>query len=329
MKFITYLHLKVQTTLQSKSQWSLNLQLECLNLKNTQNSSRLKYSKRWWITLFLLGVGENTDVSDLEQTKVSPVEPITVLSQQTNVEAPSKDILLAEQPVWEVEMVVGGQQCPTATSFSPAPSEEEAEDLSRSRDEGEEEFEAGTVTAPITNKAAKNDEEHVMSQRLSSSQTPIPEQSELFDPQSLHIPEQQNTVEGSQVGGATAPGTALFFKLNLFYLFPSWLSSLVPAMKHWHQRVSILTWVAQIWRRSPALSSGASPPARFACLTQKDQLKMKTALQVGDIENLHCMFFAESLKNLKCLEFFRSLSIGIITEAGTLPLLPTSHLSEC
>lgn len=171
--------------------------------------------------MFLLGVGENTDVSDLEQTKVSPVEPTTVLSQQTNVEAPSKDILLAEQPVWEVEMVVGGQQCPTATSFSPAPSEEEAEDLSRSRDEGEDEFEAGTVTAPITNKAAKNDEEHVMSQSLSSSQTPIPEQSELFDPQSLHIPEQQNTVEGSQVGGATAPGTALFFKLTLFYLFTS------------------------------------------------------------------------------------------------------------
>lgn len=147
---------------------------------------------------------------DLVQTTVSPVEPTAVLSQQTNVEAPSKDILLAEQPVWEVEMVVGGQQCPTATSFSPASSEEEAEDLSRSREEGEEEFEAGTV---ITNKVAKNDEEHVMSQRLSSSQTTILEQSE-FNPQSLHIPEQQNTVEGSQVGGATAPGNALHFSLN-------------------------------------------------------------------------------------------------------------------
>lgn len=136
------------------------------------------------------------------------MEPAAGLSQQTNVESPSKDILLAEQPVWEVEMVVGGQQCPTATSYSPAPSEEEAEDLSRSRDEGEEEFEAGTVTAPITKKVAKNDEDHVMSQSLSSSQTSIPEQGELFDPQSLRIPEQQNTVEGSQVGGATAPGTA-------------------------------------------------------------------------------------------------------------------------
>lgn len=153
-------------------------------------------------------------MSDLERTAVSPVEPTAVLSQQTNVEAPSKDILLAEQPVFEVEMVVGGQQSPTTTSFSPAPSEEEAEDLSRSRDEGEEEFEGGAITAPITNKVAKNDEEHVISQSLSRPQTPIPEQSELFDPQSLHIPEQQNTVEGSQVGGATAPGPALHFSLN-------------------------------------------------------------------------------------------------------------------
>lgn len=51
---------------------------------------------------------------------------------------------------------------------------------------------------------------------------------------------------------------------------------------------------------------------------------MKTALQVGDIENLHCKFLAE----LKCLEFLKSLSTGIIAKAGTLPLLPTSHLSE-
>lgn len=153
-------------------------------------------------------------MSDSERTTVSPVEPAAVLSQQTNVEAPSKGVLLAEQPVWEVEMVVGGQQCPTATSFSPAPSEEEAEDLSRSRDEGEEEFEAAIVTAPITNKVARNDEEHVTSQSSSSSQTPVPEQSELFDSQSLHIPEQQNAVESSQVGGATAPGTALHFSLN-------------------------------------------------------------------------------------------------------------------
>lgn len=167
--------------------------------------------------IFFLGAGENADVSDLEQTTVSPVEPAAVLSQQTNTEAPPKDILLAEQPVWEVEMVVGGQQCPTAASFSPAPSEEEAEDLSRSRDEGEEEeeFEAGAATAPITHKVDKNDDDLVMSQSLSSSQTTIPEQSELFDPQSLHVPEQQNAVEGSQVGGAISPVTALFRTLNL------------------------------------------------------------------------------------------------------------------
>lgn len=166
------------------------------------------------MTLFLLAVGENADLSDLERSADRPVEPAADLSQQTNVESPSKDILLAEQPVWEVEMVVGGQQCPTATSYSPAPSEEEAEDLSRSRDEGEEELEASTVTASITSKVAKNGKEHVMSQSLSSSQTSIPEQSELFDPQSLRIPEQQNSVEGSQVGGATAPRTARHLSLT-------------------------------------------------------------------------------------------------------------------
>lgn len=155
-------------------------------------------------------------MSDLEQTTFSPVEPTAVLSQQTNMEAPSKDSLLAEQPVWEVEMVVGGQQCPTAASFSPAPSEEETEDLSRSQDEGEEELEAGTATALMTNKVAKNDEDHVKSQSLSSSQTTILEQSELFDPQSLHIPEQPNPVEGSQVSGVPAPVTALYLTLSLF-----------------------------------------------------------------------------------------------------------------
>ncbi|CAF93710.1 unnamed protein product [Tetraodon nigroviridis] len=89
--------------------------------------------------------------------------------------------------------------------------------VKESRDEGEEEeeFEAGAATAPITHKGDKNDDDLVMSQSLSSSQTTIPEQSELFDPQSLHVPEQQNAVEGSQVGGAISPVTALFRTLNL------------------------------------------------------------------------------------------------------------------
>lgn len=132
------------------------------------------------------------------------------------MEEPSKDILLGEQPVWEVQMVVGGQECPPATSFSPAPSEEEVKDLTRSR---EEEFGAVTVTAPLPDKVAKTDE-HVMSQSLSSSQAPISEHSDLFDSQSLQIPEQRNAVEGSQVGVTTTPETWLLFSLN-------WLCSIV------------------------------------------------------------------------------------------------------
>lgn len=142
----------------------------------------------------------------------SPVGPTAVVSQQTNAEAPSKDILLPEQPVWEVAMDAGGQRCPTAASFSPAPSEEEAEGLNRSRHDREEEFKACHVPDPITSKVAKNDAKPPQS--LSSSQSPVAEQSELVYAQSLRIPEPQNTVEGSQVGGATAPGTALQLSSN-------------------------------------------------------------------------------------------------------------------
>lgn len=151
-------------------------------------------------------------MSELERAMVTPVEQTAVLSNQVEMEAPSKDILLAEQPVWEVEMVVGGQQCPTATSFSSAPSDEEAEDLTRSRDEGEEEFGAVTVTAPLADVATKTGEEQVMPQN--SSQAPILEQNELFDPQSLQIPEQRNAVEGSQVGGTTSARIALPFSFK-------------------------------------------------------------------------------------------------------------------
>lgn len=135
------------------------------------------------------------------------------------MESPSKDILLAEQPVWEVEMVDGEQQCPTVTSFSPATSVEEAEDITRSQDEGEEEFRTITVTAPVDDDVDKTDEDHVMSQCSSSLQASIPEKGKLFDPRSLQIPEQQNAVEGSQVGGKTMAGILLNFSLNwLFYL---------------------------------------------------------------------------------------------------------------
>lgn len=143
-------------------------------------------------------------MSDIERNTVSPVEQTAVISQQTNMESPSKDILLAEQPVWEVEMVDGEHQCPTVTSFSPATSVEEAEDNTRSQDEGEEVFR--TVTASVDDEVAKSDEDHVMSQGSSSLRASIPEKGKLFDPQSLQIPEQQNAVEGSQVGFNTMAG---------------------------------------------------------------------------------------------------------------------------
>lgn len=145
-------------------------------------------------------------MSDIERNTVSPVEQTAVISQQTNMESPSKDILLAEQPVWEVEMVDGEHQCPTVTSFSPATSVEEAEDIIRSQDEGEEVFRTVTVTAPVDDEVAKTDEDHVMSQGSSSLRASIPEKGKLFDPQSLQIPEQQNAVEGSQVGFNTMAG---------------------------------------------------------------------------------------------------------------------------
>lgn len=143
-------------------------------------------------------------MSDIERNTVSPEEQTAVISQQTNMESPSKDILLAEQPVWEVEMVDGEHQCPTVASFSPATSVEEAEDITRSQDEGEEVFR--TVTATEDDEVAKTDEDHMMSQGSSSLRASIPEKCKLFDPQSLQIPEQQNAVEGSQVGFNTMAG---------------------------------------------------------------------------------------------------------------------------
>lgn len=129
------------------------------------------------------------------------------------MEASPKDIVLAEQPLWEVEMV-GERQCPTVTSFSPATSEEEAEDITISQDEGKEEFSAITMAVPVDDEVVKTDNDRIISQGSSSSQDSILDKSKLFDPQSLQIPKQQNTVEGSQVGGTVVAGILLFFSLN-------------------------------------------------------------------------------------------------------------------
>lgn len=88
-------------------------------------------------------------------------------------------------------------------------------------------------------------------------------------------------------------------------------------MKHWHQRVSILVWVVEIWRRSPALSLGVSVPPRFACLTLNNQLKMKTAWKVSNPESWLCMSIAKS-------EMSWIITSGIIIEGAATLFLPTS-----
>lgn len=182
-------------------------------------------------------VGENEDVSEVQHTSMSPAEDAAALTHQPSVEASPKDVPLTEQPVWEMEMVMERQQGSPAVEFHSIPSEEEAEDLRRGRDEEQEEiggeerlreeeirniphgYECVTVTAALVDKLAKAEEDSVLTQSLSGSvqlgsqpQLSIPppmqvqEQSGLFDPQALQavvtsceMPDQRTALEGSQV----------------------------------------------------------------------------------------------------------------------------------
>lgn len=86
-------------------------------------------------------------------------------------------------------------------------------------------------------------------------------------------------------------------------------------MKPWHQRGSILVWVVEIWRRSPALSLVVSAPPRFACLTLNDKLKILTAWQVSWL----CRSLAKSEMSW-IITLFIFLNTGIIIEgAATRP----------
>ncbi|XP_049416661.1 zinc finger protein 653 [Epinephelus fuscoguttatus] len=179
-------------------------------------------------------VGENVDVSEVQHTIVSPIEHAVTVDHQPSVET-SKDAALTGQPVWEMEMVMERQQGSPAAAFHSIPSEEEAEDLRQGRDgEGDREeeirtiphgYECVTVTASLTDKLEKTDEDSVLSQSLSHSvglgaqpelSVPPPmqvqEQSELFDPQTLQtvvtsceIPDQRTALEGSQLIIITGP----------------------------------------------------------------------------------------------------------------------------
>ncbi|XP_044036288.1 zinc finger protein 653 [Siniperca chuatsi] len=177
--------------------------------------------------------GENVDVSEVQNTSMSPIEQAAALNQQPSIEASSKDAPLTGQPVWEMEMVMERQQGSPAAAFHSIPSEEEAEeagDLRRDREEEEirtipHGYECVTVTASLADKLEKTDEDSVLSQSLSGSvrlgaqaelSVPPPmqiqEQSELFDPQTLQtvvtsceIPDQRTTLEGSQLIIITGP----------------------------------------------------------------------------------------------------------------------------
>uniref|UniRef100_UPI003AAEFA95 zinc finger protein 653 n=1 Tax=Centroberyx gerrardi TaxID=166262 RepID=UPI003AAEFA95 len=165
-------------------------------------------------------VGEHMDVSGVQDTAMSPMEQATALNHQPGMEAPSGDVPLTEQPVWEMEMVMERQQDSAGAAFHSAgesiTSEDEAEDLRRDKDEegggggrrerlGDEGirtmpdgYECVTVTESLVDKLEKTDEDSALSQSLSDSvglgsqpdlQVPPPmqvaEQGELFDPQTL------------------------------------------------------------------------------------------------------------------------------------------------
>lgn len=177
---------------------------------------------------FCVDVEEIVDVSEVQDTTMSPVEQAAAQNHQPIIKAPSRDVPLTGQPVWEMEMVVEQQQGSPAAEFHSIPSEEEAEeaeDLRRGRDGRDEEirtvphgYDCVTVTASLADKLEKTDEDSVLSQSLDCSvplraqpellaPPPMQEQSELFDSQTLQtvvtsceIPDQRATLEGSQVG---------------------------------------------------------------------------------------------------------------------------------
>ncbi|XP_070837573.1 zinc finger protein 653 [Chaetodon trifascialis] len=175
-------------------------------------------------------VEDNVEVSEVQNTTMSPVEQAATLNHQPSVEASSKDVPLTGQTVWEMEMVVERQQGSPAAAFHSIPSEEEAEEAEDLRRGGDKEFrtvphgyDCVTVTASLADKLEKTDEDSVLSQSLSGSvplraqpelsvPPPIPGQSELFDSQALQtvvtsceIPDQRTALEGSQLIIITGP----------------------------------------------------------------------------------------------------------------------------
>ncbi|XP_010790434.1 coiled-coil domain-containing protein 96-like, partial [Notothenia coriiceps] len=153
------------------------------------------------------------NVSEGQQTPMSPIEEAASVDQQPRGEACCGDVPLTGQPVWEMEQHPGSP----AEEF---PSDEEAEDLRQDGEEEEEEeeeirtvplgYECVEVTQSLMDKLEKTREDSLLSQSGSvgselSVPSNIPEQSEMFDPHSLQtvvssceIPDQRNTLGGPQ-----------------------------------------------------------------------------------------------------------------------------------
>uniref|UniRef100_A0A8D2ZJ72 Zinc finger protein 653 n=1 Tax=Scophthalmus maximus TaxID=52904 RepID=A0A8D2ZJ72_SCOMX len=160
-----------------------------------------------------------------ENVTRSPIKESAILNHLPSVEAPSKDVPLTGQPVWES-----------------SEDEDEAEDLRRGSDSdggecveerlGEEEirtiphnYACVAMTTSLADRLEKTDEDSALSRSLSGSvdlgappqlSAPPPvhiqEQGELFDPHTLQtivtsceIPDQRTTLEGSQLIIITGP----------------------------------------------------------------------------------------------------------------------------
>ncbi|XP_060945980.1 zinc finger protein 653 [Limanda limanda] len=169
-------------------------------------------------------VGENEDVSEEQQTTMSPIKEADSSS--------SKEVPLMEQPVWEMEMEEQPGS-PPEVIVSISSEEEEAEDLRQTRDqEGERlieedirttplNYDCVAMTTPLADKLEKTDQDSVLVQSLSSPvelsvpsgpSMQVQEQSDLFPPHPLQAvvtscetPDQRTALEGSQLIIITGP----------------------------------------------------------------------------------------------------------------------------
>nr|XP_057905333.1 zinc finger protein 653 [Doryrhamphus excisus] len=184
----------------------------------------------------LVGRGRKTN-KDLEETPVvSEVQHITTnnieqtedQSHHASMETSSNDLPLTEPQVWEMEMVLERPQGSPEAMFHSLASEEEADDVRQSRDEGaneqlgEEEhigcgYECVTMATSFVDKLGKPDEDLSDSARSPSRPEllapPAVEaeehRGELFDPHTLETVvtscDQQTALEGSQLIIITGP----------------------------------------------------------------------------------------------------------------------------